>query len=67
MSPNAAASRTRPATRSRRAPNRSTANPTGTWVQAVTMLNTLIAKPSSVYPTPNASRRSGKSGGRSSM
>ena len=36
----------------RRAPKRSTAKPTGTWVQAVTMLKTLIAKPSSVYPTP---------------
>ena len=51
----------------RRAPNRSTANPTGACVQAVTMLKTLIANPSSVYPTPYTSRSSGNSGGRSSM
>ena len=65
MSTKAAPSSSSPAARSRRAPNRSTAKPTGAWVQAVTMLKTLTAKPSSVYPTPYASRRRGKSGGRS--
>ena len=67
ISANAPASSASPATRMRRAPNRSTANPTGAWVHAVTMLKTLIANPSSVYPTPYTSRSSGNSGGRSSM